>query len=290
MSDYIIFADSNTDFELKMLNELDLKLVSLSYTIDGQTHQNYLDEASMTNKDFYKRLRAGSACSTTQVNAHEFKIFFEPYLKEGTDIMYIAFSSGLSGTYQSAIMAKEELLEKYPERKIAIVDSLSASMGEALLVYHAVQQKRAGLNIEQLEKWIIDNRLRLCHWFTVDDLHHLKRGGRVSAAAAVVGTMLAIKPVLHVDDEGHLIPVAKVRGRRQSLDALVKQMEDTAINPKHQTVFISHGDCLEDAQYVAKQIKAKFDTKDIHIGFIGPVIGSHSGPGTVALFFLGAKR
>ena len=184
----------------------------------------------------------------------------------------------------------EELAEQYPERKVVTVDTLAASMGEGLLVYLAVQQKKQGKSLEEVAKWVEDNRLKLSHWFTVDDLNHLKRGGRVSGAAAFFGTMLNIKPVLHVDDEGHLIPMEKVRGRRQSLDALVDHMAKTGIDNAHQTVFISHGDCQSDVEYVADQIRRRFGTKDIHTNYIGPVIGTHSGPGTVALFFLAQNR
>ena len=214
----------------------------------------------------------------------------DPILQAGEDILYLAFSSGLSGTCQSAYMAKEELSARYPDRKIYVVDSLAASMGEGLLAYYASKMQLEGKTIDEVYQWLQDNKLHLCHWFTVDDLNHLKRGGRVSSAAALFGTMLGIKPVLHVDDAGHLIPVAKIRGRRQSLDSLVAHMEQTVTNPEEQVIFISHGDCEKDAQYVADQIRAKWNVKEIVLNEIGPVIGTHSGPGTVALFFLGSKR
>ena len=180
--------------------------------------------------------------------------------------------------------------EQFPGRRVEVFDSLAAYMGEGLLVYLAAQQQKAGLTLDQLLAWLKENVLHLCHWFTVDDLNHLKRGGRVSAATALVGTMLGIKPVLHVDDEGHLIPVSKVRGRKQSLDELVRKMAETALDPAGQTVFISHGDCLADAQYVEKRVRETLGVKKFYINFIGPVIGAHSGPGTVALFFLGQHR
>ena len=187
-------------------------------------------------------------------------------------------------------MAKQELSEKYPDRKFLVVDSLCASMGEGLLVYYAAKMQQEGKSIDEVYQWLQENKLHLCHWFTVDDLNHLKRGGRVSSAAALFGTMLGIKPVLHVDDAGHLIPVAKIRGRKQSLDSLVAHMEETVTEPEKQVIFISHGDCLQDAQYVADKIREKWKVKDIVLNEIGPVIGTHSGPGTVALFFLGSKR
>ncbi len=202
----------------------------------------------------------------------------------------LAFSSGLSATCQSAFLAAKELSEKYPQRKLFVVDTLSASLGQGLFVWHAVQKQRAGATIEQLRDWAEDYRFHQCHWFTVDDLMHLKRGGRVSAATAVVGTMLKIKPVLHMDDEGHLINVGKARGRRASLDALVDKAGELGTNLSQQTIFISHADCIEDATYVGDQMKAKYGVKEVYYNFIGPVIGSHTGCGCVALFFTGEHR
>ncbi len=227
--------------------------------------------------------------STVQINNTEFVDYFEPFLKEGLDILYIAFSSGLSGTYQASAIAKDELKYKYPDRKIFIFDSLCASMGEGLFVYYAAKLRQKGESIENVYEWLETNVLKVNQWFTVNDLFHLKKGGRVSTAAAVFGTVLGIKPVLHVDNAGKLIPVEKVRGRKASLDNLVKKYEELAINPKEQIVFISHGDCEEEAKYVGDAIK-KFGCKEVCIGQIGAVIGSHSGPGTIALFFMGKNR
>lgn len=287
---YKIVTDSTIDLTQKMIEELELTVISLRFTIDGKSYKDKSDMSEMSTETFYAKLREGKMSTTSQINADEFTRTFEPILEAGEDVLYIAFSSGLSGTCQSAYIARDELKEKYPERKIYVFDSLCASMGEGLLVYQAALLKRAGTDIDSLYKWLGENVLKLCHWFTVDDLNHLKRGGRVSTTAALVGTMLGIKPVLHVDDEGHLIPVSKVRGRRQSLDALVQKMAETAIHPDEQTIFISHGDCLKDAEYVAEQVRSKFGVKNIQINFIGPVIGAHSGPGTVALFFFGTQR
>ena len=287
---YKIVTDSTIDLTQKMIEELELTVISLRFTIDGKTYKDKSDMSEMSTETFYAKLREGKMSTTSQINADEFTRTFEPILEAGEDVLYIAFSSGLSGTCQSAYIARDELKEKYPERKIYVFDSLCASMGEGLLAYQAALLKRAGTDIDSLYKWLGENVLKLCHWFTVDDLNHLKRGGRVSTTAALVGTMLGIKPVLHVDDEGHLIPVSKVRGRRQSLDALVQKMAETAIHPDEQTIFISHGDCLKDAEYVAEQVRSKFGVKNIQINFVGPVIGAHSGPGTVALFFFGTQR
>ena len=290
MNDYIIITDANTDLTPQMVEELEIAVMPMQFSILGKDYLLYPDNREMDIKEFYDLLRKGNMAATAQLNPNDIIQAFTPYLEEGKDLIYIAFSSGLSGTYASARMAKDELCRLFPKRKIIIVDSLAASMGEGLLVWHAVRQKRAGLDIEQLEQWVLDNRNHLCHWFTVDDLHHLKRGGRVSSATAVIGSALGIKPVLHVDDQGHLIPVKKVRGRRQSLDALVDMMQQTAVDPKRQTVFISHGDALDDARYVEKRVRDAFKCKDLHINYIGPVIGTHSGPGTVALFFMGTHK
>ncbi len=290
MRDYVIITDSTTDLTPELINELNIIVIPMEFNIDGKSYLNYSDERDISYKEFYDVLRNGKNSTTSLINTATFTDLFEPIIKEGKDILYIAFSSGLSGTYNSSCIAAEMLLEKYPDSKIYTVDSLSASMGEGLLVYHAANKKKEGMNIDELKEWILNNRLNLCHWFTVDDLHHLKRGGRLSSAAAIVGTMLSIKPVLHVDNEGHLIPVEKVRGRKLSITSMLKMMENTVINPEEQTIFISHGDCLEEAEYLAKLIKEKLNVKDIKMNFIGPVIGSHSGPGTIALFFLGSER
>lgn len=287
---YRIITDSTGDLTPELIRDLQLTVIPLEFTIDGKSYRNYPDGHEMSAKAFYHLLRAGKTSTTAQINAHEFMDWADPILQAGEDILYLAFSSGLSGTCQSAYMAKEELSARYPDRKIYVVDSLAASMGEGLLAYYASKMQLEGKTIDEVYQWLQDNKLHLCHWFTVDDLNHLKRGGRVSSAAALFGTMLGIKPVLHVDDAGHLIPVAKIRGRRQSLDSLVAHMEQTVTNPEEQVIFISHGDCEKDAQYVADQIRARWNVKEIVLNEIGPVIGTHSGPGTVALFFLGSKR
>ncbi len=290
MENYRIVTDSTADLTPEMVEELGVQVIPLEFVLDGKSYFNYPDGRELSSKKFYDLLRAGNMATTVQVNTARFIEVFEPLLQEGGDVLYIAFSSGLSGTYSSAVLAAEELKERYPERRVAVVDSLAASMGEGLLVYHAVMRQRAGMNLDALEKWLLENRNHLCHWFTVDDLHHLKRGGRVSSAAALFGTMLGIKPVLHVDDEGHLIPMQKVRGRRQSLESLVRQMEETCAPRDGQVVFISHGDCLEDARLVEQLVRSKFQVQEVYVGDIGPVIGAHSGPGTVALFFLGSHK
>ena len=290
MREYVLMTDSCCDLTDEMAKQFDLTVLPLSVIQDGTEYVDYLDKRELDPAVFYDRLRKGSLGSTSAANVSAFHGAMEPILEQGKDILCICFSSALSTTYQSAVIAGQELEEAYPGSKILVIDSKCASLGQGMLVYLAAREKAKGKSMEEVADFVRQTIPHLCHWFTVDDLNHLKRGGRVSTATALVGTMLGIKPVLHVDDEGHLIPVSKVRGRKQSLDALVKKMEETAIDPQDQVIFISHGDCLEDAKYVAKQVKEKLGVKEVKINFIGPVIGAHSGPGTVALFFLGNPR
>ena len=198
--------------------------------------------------------------------------------------------AGLSTTYQSAVIAADELSQQYPDRKIKVVDTLCASLGQGLLVYYACKKRDEGLTLEELAEWCEKRKYNLCHWFTVDDLMYLKRGGRVSAATALVGTMLQIKPVLHIDNAGHLINISKTRGRNASIAALAKKMGELALPGENDTVFICHGDCIEDAKYLEKLVKEQYGVKNVLIYYVGAVIGSHSGPGTLALFFLGEHR
>lgn len=290
MRDYIIMTDSSCDLTAQMAEELGLEVLPLSLQMGGTTYRNWLDGRDIAFSDFYARIRGGETATTSAVNVGEFEEKMREILGAGKDILYIGFSSALSTTYQSAAIAAEELKGEFPEAVIRVVDSLCASQGQGLLVYLCAQQKKAGKSLEEVYAYAEETKLHVCHWFTVDDLNHLKRGGRISAATALFGTMLSIKPVMHVDDAGCLTPVGKARGRKASLLALLEQMEKTAINPRHQTIFITHGDCLEDARFVAGEITRRFGTADIHINYVGPVIGNHSGPGTMALFFIGEHR
>ena len=289
-NDFLIITDSTCDMPQEMADELGLAILPIRVSMEDKEYAHYLDGRELGFHEFYEKLRAGVPAKTSAANQEDFLSLMEPALAAGRDVLYIGFSSGLSSTYNVGMMTAAQLAEKYPERKVYTVDSLSASLGQGLLVYHAVQQKLAGKSIDEVRAFVEENRLHLCHWFTVDDLQHLKRGGRVSAAAAVFGTMLNIKPVLHVDDEGHLIPVGKVQGRTTSIKALLKKMQETAIDPAEQVVFISHGDCEKDAEKLAAMVRESIGPKEIILNPIGPVIGAHSGPGTVALFFLGTKR
>ncbi len=290
MSSYVILTDSSADLSAGKVQELGLEVLPLTFHINNRDYRNYPDNRDMDPKKFYKLLREEAVATTAAVNVADYTSIMEPILKAGRDVLILAFSSGLSATYQASTLAVQEMREKFPERRIYTVDTLCASLGQGLLVWHAARLQQAGRSIEEVRDWTEENKLHLCHWFTVDDLHFLKRGGRVSAATAVLGSMLQIKPVLHVDDEGKLINMAKARGRAASLKALVDHMEETAIDPSSQTIFISHGDCLADAEKVADDVRKRFGVKDIFINNVGPVIGAHSGPGTLALFFLGTKR
>ena len=290
MSDYIIMTDSSCDLPAALAEKMELSVLPLYVDVDGRKYVNYLDEREIAFSEIYAKLRTKCPAKTSAVNVNDFMVPMEDALKAGRDVLYIGFSSGLSSTYDAGAMAARELSERYPGRKIYTVDSLCASMGQGLLVYLAWKQKQLGRTLEQVRDYVEDNKLHLCHWFTIDDLMFLKRGGRISGATAVVGSMLSIKPIMHVDNDGHLITVGTARGRKASLKALADQAERLGVDLGIQTVFISHGDCLADANYLADIMRARFNVKEVVISYVGPVIGAHSGPGTVALFFLGRER
>lgn len=290
MSDYIIVTDSTANLPEEMIEKYNLKILSLNYYVDDKEYKGYVKGENNDLSAFYKMMREKKDIKTSLVNAGDTNDVLEDIVKEGKDYIYIGFSSALSGTFQTVSMVTEELKKKYPERKLYAIDSRAAALGEGLLVHYAIKNREAGMVIEDNAEWILNNRNHVCHWFTVDDLFFLKRGGRISAATAVVGTALSIKPVLHVDDEGKLIPVENVRGRKKSLNALIKHMESSIVEPQKQSVYISHGDCLKDAEYVAEKIKKLYDVKEVLIRMLDPVIAAHSGPGTVALFFMGDRK
>ena len=287
MGKYVIITDSSADLTKEIINDPDLIAVQLDVLMEGEGAQANCD---VDIKEFYAKLRAKKNATTSAVNIDTFLATFEKHLAEGTDVLYLGFSSGLSGTYNAGLVAAKELADKYPERKVYALDTLAASLGQGLLVYYAVKMKNEGADIDSVRAFIEENKLHLCHWFTVDDLFFLKRGGRVNTATAIVGSMLSIKPVLHVDNKGRLINVTKARGRKAAIDALFDKMKETATNPEDQVVYISHGDVEADAQYLADRIKAELGVKDVVISYVGPVIGAHSGPGTLALFYLGTER
>lgn len=289
MKDFIIVTDTTADLPQNYIEEHELEIVFIPYLIDGTTYQN---ENQLDCGVFYDIMRNGSMPSTSQVNPNEFRQYFEAFLTKTNHILYLAFSSGLSGTCSNAKMIANEMMEDNPNIEIKVIDSLCASLGEGLLVEKAVQLKKAGKTFEETSAWIEEHALNINHIFTVDDLFHLYRGGRVSKTAAVVGTIVNVKPILHMDGEGLLKPINKVRGRKKSLHALVDYMEEKIgrFKDENDIIFISHGDAIEDAQFVADDIKKRFGIDSFLINHIGPTIGAHSGPGTIALFYLGEKR
>ena len=285
-----IVTDSSCNLTEATIDELGLHILPLTFMVDGTEHRSYLKGQVTDLRQFYTMMRAGKVIKTSLPNVAESEQTLRSILDAGKDVLYLGFSSGLSGTYESTALLCRQLSDAYPDRKLVAVDTLAASGGEGLLVYHAAQLARAGKSLEEVAQWVEDNKLHLAHWFTVDDLMFLFRGGRVSRTSAWAGTMLNIKPVMHVDDEGHLIPLEKVRGRKKSLKALVKHMSASVNRPIQEPVFITHGDCIEDAEYLAGLVRDELGVSDIRINYVDPVIGAHSGPGTMALFFLADKR
>lgn len=289
MRDYVITVNSTVDLPKEWLEERNIKVIPLKYTIDNQT---YTDMEGLSAKEFFAKLREGKMAETSQINSEEAKSYLEPFLKDGKDILHLGFSSALSGTFNSMRIAGEELSGQYPEAKIIIIDTLCACLGEGLLLYHVLKQKAAGKTIEEAAQWVEDNKLHICHNVTVDDLNHLQRGGRISKATAVLGTLVQIKPMIHMDDSGSLQVIGKERGRKKSLNKLVEmaQRQIKGWEDKNDLLMITHGDCLEDAEYVAGLVRKMLGVDNILINNIGTVIGSHTGPGVVALFLMGEKR
>ena len=287
---YCITVESTADLPQNYYSEHGVTCIGMGYT-DGKTLYREGSNNALSPTDFYAAMRSGICFTTQQVSPYEFREAVEPLLQAGKDVLHLAFSSRLSGSYQSAMIAAEELREAYPDRKLIVVDTLAASRGQGLLVDYAVNNRDTGMPIEQNAAWVEEHKLQLCHWFTVDDLVYLQRGGRVSKLTAVVGSVLGIKPVLHCDDEGALSMVSKCRGRRASVNALAEKVATASFaDVATQRIYICHGDCLGDAEYLAAQITEKTGATDIQIYYTGAVIGSHSGPGTLAVFFLGPAR
>lgn len=291
MRDYIIMTDSCCDLSKQEVEESELAVLPLSFTMNGKTYRDTPDHADMSLEEYYKHIRAGVECTTSAVSVGNFVDAMRHYLNSGKDILCINFSSALSTTYQSAVIAADELRTEYPDAKIIVIDSLAASRGQGMLVWYAAKQKKAGKTIDEVADWVREMAPHQDHWFTVADLNHLRRGGRLNATSAIVGTVLAIKPVMHTDKEGKLTPVSKARGMKQALTELVNKMDELGTRPlTDQTVFICHADAPDSVEYVKGLLKERFGVTDVRDWYIGPVIGSHTGAGTLGLFFFGSER
>lgn len=284
-----IMTDSCTDLPIEFIKENNIEVVSFIVNIKGQ---DVLDDLGETLKveDFYKTLREGELTSTACGNTYDYIEKFRKHVENNESVIYICFSSALSGALNSANIAKETILEDYKDADITIIDSKSASLGLGLIVYYASSLIKEGYSKEEVIAWIEENKMKVNHWFTVDDLNHLKRGGRVSHTAATVGTVLQIKPIMNVNNEGQLIPLSKVKGRKKSIKCLAEKVKERIIDSENQVIFISHGDCLEEAEHLRDLVLKDNKVKDVIVNPIGPVIGSHSGPGTLAIFFIGSER
>jgi DegV family protein with EDD domain len=285
----VIIGDSCSDLPGNYIRSSQIPIMQYSYFFQGK---EYFDDfgASLSYEEFYRRVREGEMPTTSQLNVHTLVDVFKKHVEDGIGVIFLSFSSALSNSYNNCILARQMVLEEYPEGDITVIDTLSASLGEGLILRYAVEMQKKGAAKEEIISWVEENKLKVNHWFTVEDLHHLKRGGRVSGTTAFVGSMLQVKPILHVDNAGRLIPVQKVRGRKKSIKILADLVHERIVEPENQVIGISHGDCLEDAYLLKELIMENTPVKDCIISFVGPVIGSHSGPGTVALFFFGQER
>jgi DegV family protein with EDD domain len=290
MREYKIFTDSTADMPDSMVKEFDITVVPTEFFIGGKSYLDFPDARELHPREFYGQIRNGEMPTTAVINPERFRDYFEPVLKEGKDILHIVFSSGLTTTMQNSRIAAEELKEGYPGGRIVIVDSRSASMGKALLVYYAAKKKQDGASIDEVAEWVERTRDHVCGWFTVDDLNHLRRGGRVTVTAAMVGGVLNIKPVMHISLEGKLEPVDKVRGRKTAIETVISKVGELGEDIGEQIVFVVHGDCEEDAEYMAEEIKKRYNPKEVVINYVGPVIGTHAGPGALAVFFIGKEK
>lgn len=290
MNQYAIVSDGTLDLNAQCCRDLDIHVIPMEFTLEGTPYKHYADARELSYQDFYNAMRQGKLSTTSQINYKTFTSFFKPFLEHGQDILYICFTSGMSGTYNTCQIAVADLREKYPQRKITVVDSLCASVGEGLLVYNAALKRREGMELDDLAKWVENNKLNVCHWFVVDDLEHLKRGGRIGAVAATFGKAFQIKPLLSVDNEGKLTTIAKIRGSNKALETLANRLVSDGENTKEQDIIIGHADCLEDAQRLAAMIREQELVKNIIICDIGPVIGTHVGAGMLALVFMGRRN
>ena len=285
---YQIITDSCCDLTEAMLQKLQVLTVPLRVVYGGESHRNFSEETAV--KAFYDELRSGVTATTAAANPEDWMAVMRPVLECGRDILVLAFSSALSATYQSAVIAAQELGEAFPERSIRVVDTLCASLGQGLLVWYACRKRDAGVGLDELVQWVEENKLHLCHWVTVDDLNHLKRGGRINAATALVGSMMNIKPIIHMDDAGALVNVAKARGRKAAMQFIADKFVQLGEGYDNATVFIAHGDCPEEAAALEAQVRQQPGVETVYTGYVGPVIGAHTGPGVLVVFFMGEKR
>ena len=288
MTTYQIISDSCCDFTAQQYRDNNVLCVPLSVVYRGEAHDNFSDERSV--KAFYDILREGVTATTSAANPENWANVMEPVLRSGKDILVLTFTSALSMTHQAAVIAADELTEKYPDRKIRVVDTRCAALGQGLLLWYACRKRDEGLTLRELTDWVEENKLHVCHWVTVDDLSHLKRGGRISGTTALVGTMLNIKPIIHVDDEGRLVNVSKCRGRKAAMEFIAAKLGQTGKGFDNSTVFVAHGDCPDDAAALSKILKETYGVKEVITGYVGPVIGAHTGPGVLVVFFMGTKR
>lgn len=287
---YRIVTDSSANLTDELIDKYDIGIASLVFYSGNKEFTSYVKGVKTDLKQFYDMLRKKDALTTSCVNEATFIEVFEPTLQEGLDILYIGFSSALSATYISGEKAAAALRKKYPERKIITVNTLGASLGEGLLVLYAARMKEAGASMKEVQNWLEQNRLKLCHYFTVDDLFFLFRGGRVKKTSYLIANLVNIKPIMHMDDYGRLIPIGKVMGRKKSLNTIAEMVIRDIVDPEDQTICVSHGDCIEDVKYLKEKIEEKIKVKEWVINYVDPVVGAHSGPGTVAIFFLGNHR
>lgn len=290
MDKFCIVTESTADLTPALIGRFDITVIPMRFSFGDKEYYNYPDNRELSSDAFYQMLREGHVSTTTAINMSQFEEAFVPILERGEDILYLGFSSGLSSTYGTAVVISEQLRERYPQREIVVIDTLAASMGEGLLVCLAAMKKQSGASLHEVAEWVRAHVLRLSLWFTVDDLMYLYRGGRVNALAAHVGTAFGIKPILHVDNVGHLIPAAKVRGRKQSIEALADKIGEIGTDISEQMVFIGHAEAADAAQLLADMINKRFSPKEIQIASVGPVIGSHTGPGLVSVYFMGTCR
>lgn len=287
---YVIVTDVTADFPVDLAQKLNIDIIPMEFMIDGVAYHHYYDAREMSMKEFYQLEKQGKMPTTTQINQETYRKTFTPILKEGKDVLYICFSSGLSSTWQGSCLAARELEEKFPGRRVVSVDSRCASGGEGLMVLYAVRMREAGASMEEIVSWIEENRDRMCHWVLVDDLKHLHRGGRLPAVAAVAGMALGIKPLIRVTEEGKLEPIGKVRGRKKGIETLMKKIEETCPDPENSIIWVVHTDCEEEAKEFCQDVENTFHPKEMYLSEIGPIIGAHTGPNVLAVVFLGTHK